>query len=142
MADLQTSPEDLFDAAFEIWDRAYVPYSGYRVAAAIRAGSGRIYAGVNVENASYPVGTCAEAGAIAAMIAGGDKDLMEIAVMAEGGELVTPCGGCRQRIMEFGGPSAPVWAGDLQGRRRRSTAGELLPLAFGPKAMATETASD
>lgn len=142
MADAPTSPEDLFDAAFEIWDRAYVPYSGYRVAAAIRAGSGRIYAGVNVENASYPVGTCAEAGAIAAMVAGGDRDIVEIAVIADGGELVTPCGGCRQRIMEFGGPHAAVWAGDLHGRRRRSTAGELLPLAFGPKAMASEPAPD
>jgi cytidine deaminase len=142
MADDATPPEDLFAAAAAIWPRAYVPYSRYRVAAAIRAASGAIYAGVNVENAAYPVGTCAEAGAIAAMIGGGDTDLVEIAVVAEGGALVTPCGGCRQRIMEFGGPGAVVWAGDLRGRRRRFTAGELLPMAFGPKSMATDPAGE
>jgi cytidine deaminase len=133
---MSDSPEDLFAAAFAVRDMAYVPYSKYGVGAALRAASGRIYSGCNVENAAYPVGTCAEAGAIAAMVAGGDRDLVEIAVVAEGGALVTPCGGCRQRIVEFGGPTAVVWAGDLHGRRRRFTAEDLLPSAFGPKSMA------
>jgi cytidine deaminase len=128
-------PADLFEAAAAIRDRAYVPYSGYRVGAALRSASGRIYAGVNVENAAYPVGTCAEAGAISAMVAGGDRALTEIAVVAEGGALVTPCGGCRQRIFEFGGPKAVIWAADLRGQRRRFTADELLPFAFGPSSM-------
>jgi cytidine deaminase len=132
---MSDSPEDLFEAAFAVRGMAYVPYSHYGVGAALRAASGRIYSGCNVENAAYPVGTCAEAGAIAAMVAGGDRDLVEIAVVAEGGALVTPCGGCRQRIVEFGGPKAVVWAGDLRGRRRRFTAEDLLPLAFGPKSM-------
>ena len=132
------TPEDLFAAAFAIREKAYVPYSRYGVGAALRAASGRVYSGCNVENASYPVGTCAEAGAIAAMVAGGDRDLVEIAVVAEGGALVTPCGACRQRIVEFGGPTAVVWAGDLRGRRRRFTAEDLIPLAFGPKSMAPE----
>jgi cytidine deaminase len=140
--DASPAPEDLFAAAAAIWPKAYAPYSGYRVGAALRAASGRVYAGVNVENAAYPVGTCAEAGAIAAMVAGGDTDLVEIAVVAEGGDLVTPCGGCRQRIMEFGGPAAVVWAGDLRGRRRRFTADALLPLAFGPRSMAPGSASE
>ena len=128
-------PADLFEAAAAIRDRAYAPYSGYRVGAALRSASGRIYAGVNVENAAYPVGTCAEAGAISAMVGGGDRTLTEIAVVAEGGALVTPCGGCRQRIFEFGGPKAVIWAADLRGQRRRYTADELLPLAFGPASM-------
>src|SRR4051794_20431923 len=128
-------PADLFEAATAIRDKAYVPYSGYRVGAALRSASGRIYAGVNVENAAYPVGTCAEAGAISAMVAGGDRTLTEIAVVAEGGALVTPCGGCRQRIFEFGGPKAVIWAADLRGQRRRFTADELLPFAFGPSSM-------
>jgi cytidine deaminase len=133
-------PADLLEAARAIRERAYAPYSGYKVGAAARGASGRIYPGVNVENAAYPVGTCAEAGAIAAMVAGGDAVLAEIAVIAEGGALVTPCGACRQRIFEFGGPSVAVWAADQGGYRRKFTADELIPLAFGPHAMAQEPA--
>lgn len=129
-------PRDLIEAATAIRDNAYAPYSGYRVGAAARAKSGRVYVGVNVENAAYPLGTCAEAGALAAMVAGGDLQLAEIAIVAEGGALVTPCGGCRQRIFEFGGPLAGVWSADLQGGLRRFTADELLPMAFGPASMA------
>lgn len=129
-------PRDLIEAATAIRDNAYAPYSGYRVGAAARAKSGRVYVGVNVENAAYPLGACAEAGALAAMVAGGDLQLAEIAIVAEGGALVTPCGGCRQRIFEFGGPLAGVWSADLQGGLRRFTADELLPMAFGPASMA------
>jgi cytidine deaminase len=128
-------PRDLLDAALAARANAYAPYSGYKVGAALRSSAGRVHAGANVENAAYPVGTCAEAGAIAAMIAAGDTALTEIAVVAEGGALVTPCGACRQRIFEFGGRGATVWAADLRGYRRRFTADELLPLAFGPDAM-------
>jgi len=136
MAEAPTSPEDLFDAAFEIWDRAYVPYSGYRVAAAIRAGSGRIYAGVNVENAAYPVGTCAEAGAIAAMILAGDRTLSDIVVLGEGEVLCTPCGACRQRLREFGGDTLAIHVAGPEGIRRRFTLAELLPHSFGPDNLA------
>lgn len=139
------APADLFDAAAAVRERAYAPYSRYKVGAALRAASGRVYAGANVENAAYPVGVCAEAGAISAMVAGGDTRLVEIAVVAQGGDLVTPCGACRQRIFEFGGKAALVWAGDLHGARRRFTADELLPLGFGPASMdaahAPETSS-
>src|SRR3954463_4506755 len=113
MSDDENAPRDLLEAATAIRKRAYVPYSHYPVGAALRAKSGRVYSGCNVENAAYPVGTCAEAGAIAAMVAGGDIQLVEIAVVAEGGALVTPCGACRQRIFEFGGPLAGVWSADL-----------------------------
>lgn len=135
----QEPPQDLLDAAIAIRGKAYVPYSSYPVGAALRAGSGKVYAGCNVENAAYPVGTCAEAGAIAAMVAGGDLTLLEIAVVAEGGALVTPCGACRQRIFEFGGPLASVWSADLHGTMRRFTADELLPMAFGPASMAARS---
>jgi cytidine deaminase len=128
-------PADLLDTALAARANAYAPYSRYKVGAALRSRSGRVFAGANVENASYPVGTCAEAGAIAAMVTAGETGLVEIAVVAEGGALVTPCGGCRQRIFEFGGRKAVVWAADLQGYQRRFTADELLPHAFGPDAM-------
>jgi cytidine deaminase len=128
-------PEDLLAAAMAVWANAYAPYSRYKVAAALRTAKGRIHAGVNVENASYPVGTCAEAGAIAAMVAAGETSLTEIVVIADGGIIVTPCGGCRQRIIEFGGRKATIWAADLRGYRCRFTADEMLPLAFGPDTM-------
>jgi cytidine deaminase len=128
-------PADLLAAAVAAREHAYAPYSGYRVGAAARGASGRIYAGVNVENASSPVGVCAEASALSAMVLGGDVSLVEIAVTAEGAELVTPCGACRQRIFEFGGRHARVWAADAQAYRRSFTAEELLPFGFGPHAM-------
>lgn len=95
--------QTVIDAAIEVRDRAYADYSGYRVGAAIVDDAGRLHVGCNVENASYPLGTCAETGAIAAMIAAGGRRIRTIAV-AGGGETLgecTPCGGCRQRIHEF-----------------------------------------
>ena len=93
--------EALFDAAKAAQAKAYAPYSRFKVGAAILADDGRIYAGCNVENAAYPEGSCAEAGAIAAMVAGGERRIAEILVVGDGENLVTPCGGCRQRIREF-----------------------------------------
>ena len=79
--------DELFDAARSAQGKAYAPYSRFRVGAAIRAASGRVHAGCNVENAAYPVGTCAEAGAVAAMLLAGDRAIAEILVFAEGPEL-------------------------------------------------------
>ena len=95
--------QTLIDAAIEVRDRAYADYSGYRVGAAIVDDTGRLHVGCNVENASYPLGTCAETGAIAAMIAAGGRRIRTIAVAGGGTTLgeCTPCGGCRQRIHEF-----------------------------------------
>ena len=95
--------QTLIDAAIEVRDSAYADYSGYRVGAAIVDDTDRLHVGCNVENASYPLGTCAETGAIAAMIAAGGRRIRTIAV-AGGGETLDecmPCGGCRQRIHEF-----------------------------------------
>jgi cytidine deaminase len=130
------SLDTLFEAAREIQARAYAPYSRFKVGAAIATASGRVFTGCNVENAAYPVGTCAEAGAIAAMIAGGESRIAAIVVMGEGDALVTPCGGCRQRIREFADPETPVHVAGPEGIRARYTLEGLLPASFGPDNLA------
>ena len=120
----------LRDAALMVRERAYAPYSRFKVGAAIRAASGKIYVGVNVENAAYPEGTCAEAGAIAAMCAAGETRLTEVAVIADCPRPVTPCGGCRQKLAEFGDKSVAVTMGTLDGIVEKTTIGSLLPGGF------------
>jgi xanthosine phosphorylase len=122
--------QDLFEAARAAFENAHAPYSAFRVGAAVRTASGRIFAGANVENASYPEGNCAEASALAAMVAAGERTIAEALVLAAGERLCTPCGGCRQRLAEFAGPDVPVHLCDPQGLRRTVTLGELLPLSF------------
>ena len=122
----------LFAAASAAMERAYAPYSKFQVGAAILAGNGQIYSGCNIENAAYPVGNCAEASAIAAMVLAGVQQIREIAVIGRGDLLCTPCGGCRQRIREFAGPQTPVHVAGPEGVRRRFTLAELLPYSFGP----------
>lgn len=127
-----TSRDDLVAAAVAIRERAYAPYSGYKVGAAIRAANGKIYTGVNVENAAYPEGVCAEAGAISAMIADGETKVTEVAVAANPGDTVTPCGGCRQKLREFAKPETKIYGCDPEGIREVFTLTGLLPHAFGP----------
>ena len=122
--------QDLFDAARAAFENAHAPYSNFRVGAALRTPSGRIFCGANVENASYPEGNCAEASAIAAMVAAGERQITEALVVAAGERLCTPCGGCRQRLAEFAGPDVPVHLCAPQGLRRTVTLGDLLPLSF------------
>lgn len=131
-----SSLDELFKAAKAVQARAYVPYSRFKVGAAIRTPDGAVYAGCNVENAAYPVGTCAEAGAIAAMIGGGANRIAEILVIGDGPVLVTPCGGCRQRIREFAAPDTPIHIAGPEGIRRSFTLDELLPVSFGPDNLA------
>jgi cytidine deaminase len=133
-ADLPALPDfdALFAAAAAIQPRAYAPYSRFRVGAALFSDDGVVHVGCNVENAAYPVGTCAEAGAISAMVAGGGKAIRAILVFGEGPELVTPCGACRQRIREFAAPETPVAIAGPEGIRARFTLAELLPASFGP----------
>ena len=126
----------LFEAALTAQRAAHAPYSGYPVGAALRTVSGRIFAGCNVENASFPVGTCAEAGAIAAMIAAGERMIVEMLVLGDGEALVTPCGACRQRIREFAAPETPIHIADRNGVRASSTQSSLLPHSFGPDNLA------
>lgn len=124
--------ETLLAAARTAQARAHAPYSRFRVGAAVRDETGAVHAGCNVENAAYPVGTCAEAGAIAAMVAGGGRRIAAILVLGEGEALVTPCGACRQRIREFASPDTPVHVAGPEGVRRSFTLGALLPDSFGP----------
>ena len=126
--------KSLIAAAVEARAKAYAPYSRFQVGAAVKDESGAIHAGCNVENAAYPQGTCAEAGAIAAMVLAGGRKIIEAAVVGGGASLVTPCGGCRQKLREFGGPDLAIHVCDESGLIKRSfTLEELLPSSFGPE---------
>ncbi len=123
--------DDLIAAAAAVRENAHAPYSGFRVGAAIRTPDGRVFAGCNVENVAYPEGTCAEAGAIAAMVAGGATRIAAIAVIADSPAPVPPCGGCRQKMAEFAAPDAPVRLATTSGEASDTTVADLLPGAFG-----------
>jgi cytidine deaminase len=123
----------MFAVACDALARSHSPYSGYPVGAAVRTRSGAVYTGCNVENAAYPLGTCAEAGAIAAMVLGGERDIVEVVTVTRGPVPGTPCGGCRQRIREFAGPEVVVHATTVDGDVRSATVAELLPWSFGPE---------
>jgi len=120
----------LFKAARQAFDNAYAPYSQFKVGAALQAPSGTIYIGANVENAAYPIGNCAEASAIAAMVAAGERVIEECLIVAEGDRLCTPCGGCRQRLAEFAGPDLKIHVCSPESHRQTLTLGALLPHAF------------
>ena len=120
----------LLDAARQVRENAYAPYSHFKVGAAVRGRSGTIYVGCNVENASYPQGTCAEGGAIAAMVAAGETELTEVAVIGDSPHPVPPCGGCRQKLAEFGAGHVPVTLATTAGATQATTIAELLPGAF------------
>lgn len=120
----------LKEAAADVRMRAYAPYSRFKVGAAIRSTTGVVHVGCNVENVAYPEGTCAEAGAIAAMIAAGDTRIAEVFVIADSPAPVPPCGGCRQKIAEFAGPEVRVTLATTQGLEKVMTVAELLPGQF------------
>ncbi len=120
----------LIDDARAVRENAWAPYSRFKVGAAIRAASGRVYVGCNVENVAYPEGTCAEAGAIAAMVAAGETRLTEVAVIADSPSPVPPCGGCRQKLAEFGDRDVTVTLATTDGATMTTTIGDLLPGSF------------
>ena len=111
-------------------ENAHAPYSNFKVGAAIRSGSGQVYVGCNVENVAYPEGTCAEAGAIAAMVAAGETELTEVYVIAGSPTPVPPCGGCRQKLAEFGKGDVTVTMATTGGAEQVTTIADLLPGAF------------
>ncbi len=122
--------EALVEAAHAVRVHAHAPYSGFLVGAAVLA-TDRVFTGVNVENASFPIGVCAERNAVAAMVASGARRVDAVAVVTDAEAPTPPCGGCRQGLWEFG-PDAVVVAHTLRGDRRRWTLAELLPSPFGP----------
>ncbi|MCW5707305.1 cytidine deaminase [Shinella sp.] len=121
---------DLFEAARAAMAFAHAPYSKFPVGAAIRAEDGRIYAGANIENLSFPQGWCAEPTAISHMIMAGNKKIVEMAVIAEKLPLCPPCGGCRQKIAEFATARTPIYLCDETGVKKTMTMEELLPHGF------------
>lgn len=128
--DLTTDLEALVEAARHVRERAYAPYSHFLVGAALSAG-GRTFVGANFENASYGVSICAERGAVAAMVAAGERRIDAVAVVAGGeGPPASPCGACRQVLSEFAAAGVPVVSQHVDGRRAEWTIGELLPAAF------------
>ncbi len=120
----------LLEAAKAVRENAYAPYSRFKVGAALRAASGTIFTGCNVENVAYPEGTCAEAGAIAAMVAAGETRIIEALVIADSPDPVPPCGGCRQKLAEFAGQDVKVTLCTTDGQARTLTVADLLPGVF------------
>jgi len=122
--------ERLRAAAVEVRARAHAPYSGYLVGAAVLGADGRVYAGCNVENASYGLSVCAERHAVAALVAAGAAPPRALVVLTDSDPPASPCGACRQVLAEFG--DFPVILAGTGGGEVRTSVGELLPLAFLP----------
>jgi cytidine deaminase len=130
---------ELVALAKEARDKAYAPYSGFAVGAALRTKSGRIYSGCNVENASYSLTICAERVAIFKAVCEGEREFEAIAVVAE--TLAHPCGACRQVLAEFG-LDIQVIVADLGEKRKAYTVRDLLPAAFTPNALHSKPSED
>lgn len=126
----------LLSAARDAQTHAYAPYSRFRVGAAVLDELGRVHAGCNVENAAYPEGVCAEAAALSAMVLAGGRVARALVVVGSGDAPVTPCGGCRQKLREFGAPDTPVLVADAERLLARFTLAQLLPQSFGPEHLA------
>jgi len=122
----------MLDLAKAARANAYAPYSRYKVGCCLRGESGRLFAGCNVENAAYPQGQCAEVSAVGALVAAGDRRILECVVVGGAGALISPCGGCRQRLREFARPDLPIHLSGPRGIVRTVTLDALLPLSFGP----------
>ncbi|MCC2615330.1 cytidine deaminase [Aestuariibacter halophilus] len=128
--DTQSSLQPLFEAALKVQAYAHAPYSTFKVGAAIKADDGNLYVGCNVENVSYPLGQCAEASAIGAMISQGAKRIEQVMIVSPNSKPCPPCGGCRQKLREFASPQTPVHLATRDGKVETLTLGELLPKAF------------
>lgn len=132
----------LLAAARSAQRQAYAPYSSYPVGAAVLDDQGRIHAGCNVENAAYPEGVCAEASALSAMVLAGSTRAVAVLVVGQGGNnnrtWTTPCGGCRQKLREFGAPDLPILCANDTDLGPRYTLAQLLPESFGPDHLGTQ----
>jgi len=127
----------LKEAAVDVRENAYVPYSQFKVGAAIMDANGHIHAGCNVENVAYGPTNCAERTALFRAIADGEPrgSFRMLAVVADTDQPVTPCGVCRQVLIELCSPDMPVYMGNIHGAWTQSTVSQLLPGAFGPEAL-------
>jgi len=120
---------DLLKTAIEVREKAHAPYSKFKVGAAVRTADGRVFAGCNVESASFGLAICAERSALAMAVAAGARELLEVAVVADTDTPCPPCGACRQLIHDFGSKCLIIM-GNLKGDERVATIAELLPGAF------------
>lgn len=130
---MSVSPEqrkELIDTALAVREKAYAPYSGYLVGAAVLTASGRIFSGVNVENVSFGLTNCAERTAVFKMVSEGERAIVAVAVATSNAG--SPCGACRQVLVEFAG-DVPVYLADTQGNVQETTLHALLPNHFGPE---------
>jgi cytidine deaminase len=128
----QATQTAMLAAACAAREKAYAPYSKFLVGAAVLDEHGHIHAGCNVENAAYPQGVCAEAGALSAMVMAGGRKAVAVLVVGVAESPVTPCGGCRQKLREFAAPEVPVLIANPQGVLLELTLAQLLPHSFGP----------
>ena len=123
----------LFQAAKSVRKKAHVPYSDFKVGAALLTEDNSIVVGCNVENAAYPQSQCAEASAIGNLVAQGFSNIKEVVVIGSGNLLCSPCGGCRQRLREFAKLDVQIHMCNIDGHLKTSTLEELLPDSFGPE---------
>ena len=130
--------QKMFEAAKKARLNAYAPYSKYLVGAAVCAESGTIYASCNVENVSFPCGVCAEAGAISAMVAAGERKIKSILVVSDGKDLVYPCGACLQRIAEFADDNTCIYLADTVKNCKTYHISDLLPYNFKAEELAND----
>ena len=125
--------ERLFEEAKKVRERAHVPYSQFKVGAALLSEDKQIIVGCNVENAAYPQSQCAEASAIGNLVSQGFSNIIEVVVIGSGDILASPCGGCRQRLREFASLDTPIHMCNINGHLKTLTLAELLPDSFGPE---------
>ncbi len=133
------SEQELYNIAMAAREKAWAPYSGFRVGAALLAASGRVYAGCNIENAAYSATVCAERTALFTAVAAGERQFSALCIVGGAGEaqsLTPPCGVCRQALREFCDPEMPILLFAGEGCVQRCTLGQLLPLSFGSEQLA------
>jgi len=123
----------LFKQALQARENAYAPYSEFKVGAALLTDQGHIYIGANAENVSYPCGSCAEAGAISAMVAAGERLISDIVIVSDSKDTITPCGMCLQKILEFSNKKTTIHAANINGIQKSYKINDLLPIAFQQK---------
>jgi len=124
--------KEMIALAQQAMTRSYAPYSKFHVGEVLRGANGKLYVGCNVENAAYPQSQCAEATAIGTMVMDGERKITEVLVMGQGDDLISPCGGCRQRLREFADDAVAVHLCDGDSVKLTTTLGALLPHSFGP----------
>jgi cytidine deaminase len=127
--------KELIDLAIAARESAYAPYSKHPVGAALSTANGQLFSGCNVENAAYPEGVCAEAGAISAMILAGEKQIKDVVIAGPNDPLCTPCGGCRQKIREFSTSKTQIHVVSRSGKVNSFLFTDLLPESFGPDSL-------